>query len=32
MISGVEMRFYADNDLPDAQRFATVIRVDEDEL
>jgi len=28
MITGVEVRFYADEDLPDAQRFATVIRVD----
>lgn len=32
MISGIEMRFYADDDLPDAQRFATIIRVDEDAL
>ncbi len=27
-ISGVEVRFFADDDLPAAQRFATVIRVD----
>lgn len=29
MITGIELRFYADNDKPDAQRFATVIRVDD---
>lgn len=28
MITGIEIRFYADDDLPAAQRFATVIRVD----
>jgi hypothetical protein len=27
-ITGVEIRFYADNDKPDDQRFATVVRVD----
>jgi hypothetical protein len=28
MLTGVEVRFYADTDLPDAQQFATVVRVD----
>jgi len=28
MITGIEVRFYADNDKPAAQRFATVCRVD----
>ena len=29
MITGLEVRFYADEDLPDDQRFATVTRVDD---
>lgn len=32
MITGVELRFYADDDMPDDQRFATVINVDASRL
>jgi hypothetical protein len=28
MITGIEVRFYGDDDLPDAQKFASVMRVD----